>query len=178
MTLEECETQGKIHSTAYCPKHEDGILKLFCETCQVPMCRDCTIVGHPITLHEYRYVADAFETCKDVLSTLSTDVNTQIPNIVEAVGHLNDISEQLDVNKDTVSQDIHRYIEQYVSALRQREKELLAETECIYNRKRQALSLQKEKLETDLSKLKIATEFTNKVSTISSHIPCITIIIS
>ena len=178
MTLEECETQGKIHSTAYCPKHEDGILKLFCETCQVPMCRDCTIVGHPITLHEYRYVADAFETCKDVLSTLSTDVNTQIPNIVEAVGHLNDISKQLDVNKDTVSQDIHRYIEQYVSALRQREKELLAETECIYNRKRQALSLQKEKLETDLSKLKIATEFTNKVSTISSHIPCITIIIS
>lgn len=164
MTLEECKAQGKIHSTAYCPKHEDGVLKLFCETCQVPMCRDCTIVDHPITLHEYRYVEDAFESCKDILGALSTEVNTQIPHIVEAVGHLDDISRQLDINKETVSRDVHCYIEQYVTALRQREKELLVEMERIYNRKRQVLSLQKNKLETDLSKLKIATEFTNKVS--------------
>ena len=164
MTLTECENQGKIHSTAYCPKHEDGILKLFCDTCQVPMCRDCTIVDHPITVHEYRYVDEAFETCKDALSTLSNEVGTQIPNIVEAVGELNDISQQLEINKGTVAREIHINIEQYVSALRQREKELLGEMERIYNRKRQVLSLQKEKLERDLSKLKIATEFTNKVS--------------
>ncbi|XP_028407770.1 E3 ubiquitin-protein ligase TRIM71-like [Dendronephthya gigantea] len=163
MTLKECENQGKIHSTAYCPKHEDGVLKLFCETCQVPMCRDCTIVDHPITVHEYRYVEEAFETCKDALSTLSNQVSAQIPNIVEAVGQLNDISQQLEINKGSVARDIHIYIEQYVSALRQREKELLGEMDKIYSRKRHVLSVQKEKLEQDLSKLKIATEFTNKI---------------
>jgi tripartite motif-containing protein 2/3 len=163
MTLKECENQGKIHSTAYCPKHEDGILKLFCDTCQVPMCRDCTIVDHPITVHDYRYVDEAFESCKDALSTLSNEVGTQIPKIVEAVGDLNETSQQLEVNKENVTRDVHIYVEQYVSALRQREKELLGEMDRVYNRKRQVLSVQKEKLEQDLSKLKIATEFTNKV---------------
>ena len=62
-----------------------------------------------------------------------------------------------------MTRDVHIYVEQYVSALRQREKELLGEMDRVYNRKRQVLSVQKEKLEQDLSKLKIATEFTNKV---------------
>jgi hypothetical protein len=85
---------------------------------------------------------------------------------------VNDISQQLEINKGSVARDIHIYIEQYVSALRQREKELLGEMDRIYNKKRQVLSLQKEKLEQDLSKLKIATEFTNKVGLSRSYIQC------
>ncbi len=43
-----------------CPKHTDEKLKFYCETCEVPFCRDCEIIEHPRgDNHVQLYLEDA-----------------------------------------------------------------------------------------------------------------------
>ena len=43
-----------------CPKHKDEKLKFYCETCEVPFCRDCEIIDHPRSeKHKQVYLEDA-----------------------------------------------------------------------------------------------------------------------
>ena len=48
ITLEELNACGAaaLSKPAVCSVHEGETLKLFCETCQVTICRDCTMIKH------------------------------------------------------------------------------------------------------------------------------------
>ena len=61
LTLAEVQKLGSkaLVKPAFCEKHAGETLKLFCETCQQTICRDCTIVDH--REHKYNFVADVAE---------------------------------------------------------------------------------------------------------------------
>lgn len=41
----------KTGNLLYCPKHKNEILRIFCRTCDMPVCRECTTVDHPSAFH-------------------------------------------------------------------------------------------------------------------------------
>ena len=61
LTLLEVKNFGSkaLAKPAFCTKHADEVLKLYCDTCQKTICRDCTIVDHRD--HKYNFVADVAE---------------------------------------------------------------------------------------------------------------------
>ncbi|XP_070547912.1 tripartite motif-containing protein 2-like [Ptychodera flava] len=64
MTIEEFETVQStspvtLRAVEYCSVHNQNELKFYCETCQVPVCSDCTIVKHRIPEHLHRDLKDA-----------------------------------------------------------------------------------------------------------------------
>ena len=52
ITLDEMQAQATYplippkSVVLYCPRHEENVLKIFCETCSVVICTDCTIRLH------------------------------------------------------------------------------------------------------------------------------------
>ena len=51
ITLDEMQAQATYlippkRVVLYCPRHEENVLKIFCETCSVVICTDCTIRLH------------------------------------------------------------------------------------------------------------------------------------
>ena len=48
MTLEELKSRGPsaLSKSATCRIHDGELLKMFCETCEETICRDCTLVDH------------------------------------------------------------------------------------------------------------------------------------
>ena len=60
VSLEEAKDMGSVALTkpSVCKEHEGELLKLFCETCDEAICRDCAIVKH--REHKYTFVKDAF----------------------------------------------------------------------------------------------------------------------
>ena len=58
LSLAEVQKLGSkaLVKPAFCEKHTGESLKLFCETCQETICRDCTIVDH--REHKYNFVAE------------------------------------------------------------------------------------------------------------------------
>ena len=67
LTLLEVKDLGSkaLAKPAFCTKHADEVLKLYCDTCQKTICRDCTIVDHRD--HKYNFVADVAEREKNLL---------------------------------------------------------------------------------------------------------------
>ena len=64
-TLQSSQTQ-------YCTKHKSEPLKLFCNTCQKVVCRDCTLVDH--RQHDYMFAEDARKTIESRVKVLGDEV--------------------------------------------------------------------------------------------------------
>ena len=63
MTLKDFSTPkasvASVKSSPFCQKHSDELLKLYCQDCEVLVCRDCVLVTHKT--HNYSFVDDVIE---------------------------------------------------------------------------------------------------------------------
>ncbi|XP_072047203.1 E3 ubiquitin-protein ligase TRIM45-like [Amphiura filiformis] len=86
LTLEELRT-GKLtmHNLPeqeMCPKHKGEVLRFYCETCDEPMCRDCTVVGHPRPDHKQTELKSAADERNDTLQELLKKVKL-VPKAID-----------------------------------------------------------------------------------------------
>ncbi|XP_070549845.1 tripartite motif-containing protein 2-like [Ptychodera flava] len=75
MTIGEYETAKStspltLQAVEYCNVHTQNEVKFYCETCQVPVCTDCTIVKHRIPEHKHRDLKDAADEYLTQLKTM------------------------------------------------------------------------------------------------------------
>ena len=77
LTLAEVQKLGSkaLVKQAFCEKHVGEALKLFCETCQQTICRDCTIVDH--REHKYNFVADVAERERKSIQAILQDTKAK-----------------------------------------------------------------------------------------------------
>ncbi|XP_070571157.1 tripartite motif-containing protein 2-like [Ptychodera flava] len=54
-------TVKTTNKAVHCEVHPDKVVKFYCDTCQVPVCTDCTIVNHRIPQHVHRDLNTAAE---------------------------------------------------------------------------------------------------------------------
>ena len=63
MTLKDLSTPktsvASVKSSPFCQKHPEEMLKLYCQDCEVLVCRDCVLVTHKS--HNYSFVDDVIE---------------------------------------------------------------------------------------------------------------------
>nr|XP_002731878.1 PREDICTED: E3 ubiquitin-protein ligase TRIM71-like [Saccoglossus kowalevskii] len=73
LTIDEY-TESSAHSIdlskAFCSDHKDSHLKFYCDTCEVPICSDCTIVNHRVPEHVHRDLQVVAEEYKRQLKNL------------------------------------------------------------------------------------------------------------
>ncbi|XP_077981334.1 E3 ubiquitin-protein ligase TRIM45-like [Glandiceps talaboti] len=62
--------QSAILSTICCKGHPANEVKYFCDTCQVPICSECTIIDHRIPDHSHRYLQTVADECSKELSKM------------------------------------------------------------------------------------------------------------
>ena len=60
---------ASVKSSPLCQKHPDEQLKLYCQDCEVLICRDCVLVQHKI--HKYSFVDDVIEEEKQQLKDIT-----------------------------------------------------------------------------------------------------------
>ena len=70
LSLEEVKALGAkgFVKPSFCKKHSGETLKLFCQTCQKTICRDCTIIDHRD--HKYAFVAEVIEKEKKAVQAI------------------------------------------------------------------------------------------------------------
>ncbi|XP_072048129.1 E3 ubiquitin-protein ligase TRIM56-like [Amphiura filiformis] len=86
LTLEELRT-GKLtmHNLPeqeMCPKHTREVLNFYCETCDEPICRDCTVVDHPRPDHKQIDLKSAAEERNGKLQELFKQVE-RVPKAID-----------------------------------------------------------------------------------------------
>ena len=112
---------------AACPKHSGEELKLYCETCEMLICRDCTMLDHVRPEHVYVFVGD-----KAVGSTHRAEVVTElrragqrVPEAEHLISELDGLLKEVDARAADVEAEVRTCLEQQRYQLQLREEQLI-----------------------------------------------------
>ena len=157
---------AKQEKAMNCSKHNKS-LKIFCETCQELICRDCTVRIHRD--HEYDTITDSYHKHRQVLETSLNPVNKLIDRVAIALTDLNNRKSEIKEQGDMVKQEIHLTAEEMIEKIRQSERQLTREVEIAVDSKLQVLSGQMKSAEMSLSRLKDCKEFVEQSLEMGNH---------
>ncbi|XP_078699909.1 E3 ubiquitin-protein ligase TRIM33-like [Branchiostoma floridae x Branchiostoma belcheri] len=155
----------KSRSLPMCPKHEDEKLKFYCETCQHPICRDCTVLQHKD--HKYGLLADVVG---DVRAKIKGNLATAGAKIEEYRGAANIIATkqaELDTRSKKAADDIDAAAEEeikyYTGLVRRKQTELKEKLAAVTAARSKQLSATADSVESTLGCLSSTVDFSQKV---------------
>ena len=162
VSLEEVKSGGPkvLVKPVYCEKHQGETLKLFCQSCDKPICRDCTIVDHKT--HEYLFVADAAAKEKEYVKQLLEKTKVKVPILSTGVKAVLEMEKKAQMNVTAVTQDIEDLKIKQVRALEETFAKMKHEAKIIGQAKMKQLQAQREGLMIALASVNNSVEFTER----------------
>ena len=119
-TLQSCQ----VH---FCGLHKGEILKLYCETCNQLVCRDCTLVEH--RQHSYKFLADARKQLVTEMTSLKSDVQKKLSSLKLDLKEIEKIEIAATGHSQVVKADINLYFDGLAKSIEERRSALLKEAE-------------------------------------------------
>ena len=162
MSLEEAKEGGPVAVTrpSLCKEHEEEILKLFCETCDEAICRDCTIVKH--REHRYTFVKDAFSKGKESVLKVLSETKTKASVLKEALDGITEVKRSVQSHAEQTVQEVYSCFQELTACLNTRCNELICSVEELKKAKLKSLEIQQGELETALGSVQSSVEFTER----------------
>ena len=162
VSIDEAKKMGSVAVTkpSLCNEHDGELLKLFCETCEEAICRDCTIVKH--REHHYTFVKDAFAKNKKIMVEILSKTKGQARSLKKAIDGVSEMRRSVDLNADQTVQEVRNCFLKLSARLNARCEELIHDVEEIKKVKQKSLEIQQEELEAALGSVQSSVEFTEK----------------
>ncbi|XP_018563823.1 brain tumor protein [Anoplophora glabripennis] len=158
---------GNISNTEksmICPRHKSELLKYYCRTCTVPICKECLNMDHPVGLHEYEHISEAapkqIEAIQHAVSEAKSKA-TDIRNILKNVEH---VSSRLQVQYHKAQNEINDTFLFYRSMLEERKQELLKELESVFSAKQISLGVATQKGQETVEQIYKTCEFVERLN--------------
>jgi DNA-binding beta-propeller fold protein YncE len=125
-----------------CEKHSDEVLKFYCETCSMLICRDCIILEH--SGHSYNRIESVAEKEKADLVAILGRAEGAKTKLDDAITKGGKIMQQIQAKQKSVEDDIESAFKVLFEALQERKQALLAKAAEISLGKQTALTMQGE----------------------------------
>ena len=150
-----------------CNDHNKSF-KVYCETCQQLICRDCTISQRHQN-HKYNLVTECYPDHHQEIEADLTTVKRKVADVNTAVTNL--ITQERDVTKqgEDVKKQIHTQSQLIINLVQQSEKQLVQQVDTVVQQKIQLLTKQREEAETVLKQLKGCEEFVEQSLKVGSQ---------
>ena len=130
---------------AYCPRHPENVLKIYCETDSELICTDCTVRLHKD--HQYDLVTDTFPKHRDEILSHLQPVRQNLDTVNEALQVLDTRTKEITEQRSAIEADIHKRVNQLLRALEQRRTELIGQLDQITQQKLKDLAAQRDQTE-------------------------------
>ena len=162
MSLEEAKEEGPVAviRPSLCKEHDGEILKLFCETCDEAICRDCTIVKH--REHKYTFVKDAFSKGKESVLKIMSETKAKVSVLKEALDGVAEVKRSVQSHAEQTVQEVFSCFQELTACLNTRCNELICRVEELKKTKLKSLEIQQGELETALGSVQSSIEFTER----------------
>ena len=162
VSLEEAKRMGSVavKKPSFCKEHDGELLKLFCETCNEAICRDCTIVKH--CEHKYTFVKDAFAKNKESVLKILSETKSKAGLLKEGIVRVSDKKRSVELGSEKTVQEVIECFQNLTARLNSRCEELVHSTLELKQAKQESLNNQQEELEAALWTLQSSLEFTEK----------------
>ena len=169
LTMEELakpENQAKARGKPRCEKH-NKVLKFYCETCRVLVCRYCVDVNHPRPEHSWFPLADIVEQKKEELKASFAIFEKQMNEASESHLKIEHAMETLKNNaaitKDAIIQQQQEILSAFIKKLEQQTALLLDQVDVKYNEVNKPLMKQQADVKDYLGKAKNSLDFAKNI---------------
>ncbi|XP_072018880.1 uncharacterized protein [Amphiura filiformis] len=115
-----------VKKAEYCTKHTDQVLWIYCETCGVLICRDCTVFDHCKPDHKFIDIQSVVESQKGKIEELAEDCQTLAVQVDEAIKNDIDAASKLDAS-------VEKGMEELSQAYQETKSSILTQLEANYN---------------------------------------------
>ena len=140
-----------------CPKHTTKSTKIYCETCDELICRDCTIRTH--REHNYDLVTECFPKHREAIVASLDLIKKLLADETEVIQQLTGRSLELDKQGREGKADINRQIDRLHGILDARRRELLDQVDQKVHQARKEISAERDHHELSLAQLSSSVEF-------------------
>ncbi|XP_051869793.1 tripartite motif-containing protein 45 [Pristis pectinata] len=158
---------GRIVQPIMCCAHPSEELRLFCETCDCLVCRDCCLVGHHD--HNCDFIANVINKHGNSIKQLLKQTQPRIGALQEIMQKIHSSRQILKEQLGKITEEINSFTEDYIRALEKHRNRLLKELEELRVQKENSLNLQQIQLEQILADVKTGVDFTDSLLTNGSH---------
>ena len=138
---------------SYCSKHPENVLKIFCETCSLLICIDCTIRLHKD--HNYDLVGEVFTKHKEEIVSSLKPVKEKLNKLQEALQAFDARATEINEQRVTVEANIHEEFDQQQRLLDQQRVEQVNRLDSITQHKLKSLAAQRDHVE--FAKMKVTS---------------------
>ena len=158
--LVSVEGSAAVTKPAVCKEHDGEVIKLFCNTCEEAICRDCTIVEHRD--HKYTFVKDAFSKGKESLLKALADTKEKADVLEKAVKGVLEMKRSVHSCANQTKQEVVECCDELTDCIAARKTYLVDRVDEFKKAKLKSLDLQQEQLEKALASVQSSVQFTEK----------------
>ena len=170
LTMEELskpENRKKINDKMYCNKHSGMEIKVYCETCDQLICRDCMDFKHLKQGHSCVLVKDVANNYKELLASNGKAMEDALTEGNVFLQRLTLTTQQLDRDaentKNKIAQRKEFVAKKVIEILDQKAESLCQKVDEIHKGKRANLDRQAEKTKLYVENIKTSVQFSKKL---------------
>lgn len=127
---------GKTSGQSYfCSRHKNELLKFYCRSCSISVCKDCMIIDHPSGLHDCEHTTDATPKQIEHLLQIVSEVRGKAADMRSIIKNVDHNTSRIQIQYHKAQNEITDTYQFYRSMLDERKQELLKELESFYNAK-------------------------------------------
>ncbi|XP_077990900.1 E3 ubiquitin-protein ligase TRIM71-like [Glandiceps talaboti] len=156
-----------VQPPMYCDKHPTQPLKFYCDTCEVPICLECTALDHKITEHNYRYLKDAATEYTKELVQIVAKLKMKEREAKTNKQRVQSVSQSLDsrvgVEEKKLDDHMEKTIMDITRMIRENGKQLKKQLKEEYESRQQKLEAQYKELDIAENYLSNVVEFAEEV---------------
>ena len=150
-----------------CPTHPSKKLKLFCETCNELICRNCTVKAHRD--HQYDLVNDCFQKHKDAILKSLQPTKRNLGIVSGAITQVRSRSDRLETRGEQTKERIRGTIDRLHDLLEARKRELSSQVDDLVKASRKSLDTQCGEFELTQTQLSSCVEFVEESLRTGTH---------
>ncbi|XP_070531819.1 E3 ubiquitin-protein ligase TRIM71-like [Ptychodera flava] len=130
---EKMSTQHfRMTQPRFCANHRSTKLEFYCDTCQVPICNQCTVVDHQPPNHEMLLLESALEKYMPDMKAYSLKIAQKVSDLKLTKDRACCIRQDLDVNRSTAEQQINTLCEKLIDEIKKQQMKMLGQVDDIY----------------------------------------------
>ena len=166
---QEVHSNPSKEVSSYCFVHADKELELYCETCGELICSHCALRGQKHHSHEYNLISSCYEKYKREMTPSLEPVEKQLTTVKKALADLDVCCGEISDQRAIIEADIHRTTQRLHEIIDVRNTELINQLHQKTQEKLKGLAVQRDELETILTKLSSCLKFVRESLETSSQ---------
>lgn len=122
------------------------------------------MTSHSTERHKYTQLTDTIDKQTQTITQLADKLKRKVPVVTQSTKDVEEVTCRLEARAEVAKSEIQKCFPRILKALQDREKSMMAEVECMVQRKSKVLGLQQERLENELKRLTTTCNFTGELN--------------